>query len=281
MSNPNVRILSVEGLENRRLLAGDVHAELVDGNLRVAGDAQGNEFAIHRGPDPGQVVVAGRAGTTINGGPSVTFSDVTGRVLVRAGAGDDSILVRDLTAPDGLRIESGPGDDRVALQEVSARRLSVDSGLGDDVVRLNKVRAGEAVLLTGVGNDRVEIHASRFRERLSLGTGAGDDHVVMAEVTSDTMSLMTGDGEDRVNVRGSRIADASFVHLGDGHDRLVVQDSVWHGPARWLGGGGRDSLTLGADNVFHRRLFASFERLGTQEPDVPDAMATDIASALV
>ena len=67
------RILGLEQLERREVLAGNVAASLRGGDLFLNGDNLANDISITR-IGPNSVTIAGN-GTTVNGQAAVTFNN--------------------------------------------------------------------------------------------------------------------------------------------------------------------------------------------------------------
>src|SRR5262245_23973216 len=79
---------SVETLEGRLLLNGDVTASLQNGNVSVAGDTEANEILISQ-PSPGTIHIEGLEGTTVNGQASVDLPGVTGGLTILMDQGNE------------------------------------------------------------------------------------------------------------------------------------------------------------------------------------------------
>jgi len=91
------RNLFLEGLESRQLLAGDILASVVNGQLRISGDAADNGILLRSAAGGGVEVVGTSTGglaTTINGGTSsfITTKALKG-VSINLGGGNDSLAV--------------------------------------------------------------------------------------------------------------------------------------------------------------------------------------------
>ncbi len=97
--------LRLESLEARRLLAGNVGVDVVEGNLLIRGDRLSNGIEVRQLQDgSGAFVIRGLISedgevTTVNGEASVTVDGVTGNVQARMGAGDDVLYVHDADLP--------------------------------------------------------------------------------------------------------------------------------------------------------------------------------------
>ncbi len=85
--------LRIECLESRMPLAGNVTAGLNRGGLVINGDNGDNSVTVTPGP-AGQYVVAGAAGTTINGQASQTFSGAVRGLAVQLRGGSDSLTLK-------------------------------------------------------------------------------------------------------------------------------------------------------------------------------------------
>ena len=105
--------LGVEALESRRLLAGNVTADVVNGDLLIGGDQQSNLIELRPSQDGiAAIEVVGLAGedgevTTINGEASFTATGVTGDVVAAMRRGDDLIYVHDVDLPGDLNVRTG------------------------------------------------------------------------------------------------------------------------------------------------------------------------------
>lgn len=172
---------AVEPLELRRLLT----ASVVDGVLYVEGTDAGEQITVRGGDDsPMLEVTVGAEQTTV-------LSTGVRQIVVRAGAGDDSVVVN-LLLPGQGRLSSG------GVSMTWTGRLTVEGGDGNDGVEAST--SVGALLLGGAGDDRLTGGGSRDvlrggpgNDRLfggggrdGLWGGAGDDH------------LDGGEGRDRV-----------------------------------------------------------------------------------
>ncbi|HYE21509.1 MAG TPA: hypothetical protein VEA69_23885 [Tepidisphaeraceae bacterium] len=169
----------VQPLESRTLLAGNVTAVLVGGDLVLTGDAARNRVLITTGQDrDAQVRVVGLDDdTTINGEFDAAFSGVTGAVRVALGSGADSVAVRDLTLVRPILINTGRGGDTVSFQNATLGGVDAMCGTGDDTVTALDSAFARTALALGDGDDLALLHASAFDARLSVDGGLGDDSV--------------------------------------------------------------------------------------------------------
>lgn len=257
--------LSPEALESRVVLAGDVAVHVVDGNLMVEGDAEGNRIAIASGDLPGVVFVAGIANdmgdvTTINGQEGrVRFEGVVRGVRIGMGDGDDAVHILHLGVRGDVVARLGAGNDRLAIGAPMSPNpdpnqpplglrtggsLIVESGDGDDAVRLDRVLA---------------------REAIRVMAGAGDDAVSVAHVKARFLGIASGDGNDNVRVVDTAVVELA-VELGAGDDRLEIGNATAQHGARLNGGLGEDTIANLGGNRFRRLAIIGFEH---REPVTP------------
>jgi hypothetical protein len=123
------------------MLAGNVTAELIDGDLIVTGDGLTNRIALH---GPGSLsAVRGESDaqgpTSINGVPNGSFDldALAGDVVVRMGDGNDTVFFGG-AFPGAMMIEGGAGNDSVWSfgGASTAKDLIVDAGPGANRIDL-------------------------------------------------------------------------------------------------------------------------------------------------
>src|SRR6185436_14885785 len=110
-----------ESPEDRRLLAGDVTAQIKNGDLVITG------------------VDAGGSATNVNGtaNGTVTLSGFTDDLKIKMKGGDDVVTIHDLTVPDKIDIDLGKGDDTLTLTSVTASdEADIDGDKGDDNITI-------------------------------------------------------------------------------------------------------------------------------------------------
>ncbi len=105
------RGLRYESLEKREVLAGNVTAAIVGGNLVISGDDNHNNIEIVGTGVPGEFRVIGldlAGATLINGaaGPA-TFRGVMGGILINARGGNDLVAAHSLTTFGDLNVQGG------------------------------------------------------------------------------------------------------------------------------------------------------------------------------
>src|SRR5262249_3150905 len=107
------RSCKFESLEQRNLLAGDVTASIVHGDLVIKGDDLANGITITAGTNAGTVVItgvdAGGSSTTVNGtaNGTVTLSGFTDDLKINMNGGDDTVSITELDVPGKVKIKGG------------------------------------------------------------------------------------------------------------------------------------------------------------------------------
>lgn len=229
------RRLAVESLENRRMMAGDVHAFVSQGTLFIneaAGHGGGAQNVLVSQLPDGKIQLTGRtspvnlAGSLINGGRSVVFSGVN-NIQANLGGG-----------PDNIVFETSDAFARILSAVVNTTGASTAND--DDVVVFNNFKVVHKVdVATGAGNDDVQIAKLTNSGEVHVKTGSGDDKVRMKDSTvgvnensllwfdlgggNDTLLLGTGPADFYAPVKGFNLR----VDARDGADRVVLQDQFF------------------------------------------------------
>lgn len=206
----------IEPLERRVFLSGNVTAKVVNSHLYLFGDSAANAVEI-RGETldaKALMITAGDDDTTINGllEPAF-FSGFTGHVIVRLGAGNDSLHITNADLPKDLRVELEAGFDRFSSgAAIIHRGLRISGGDGNDQVlpsNLRVLRASE--IFGGDGNDTIILAGDRFGQGLRIEAGAGDDLVDQFQtMIAGGLVVDSGDGNDVVNGSGAITASYDF-----------------------------------------------------------------------
>lgn len=231
------RPLAAESLERRCLLAGNVTATFINGNLQLFGDVKNNALEIRAvGED---LLVQGLDTTRINGQAEVVF---TGGALVlndlRAvmGKGHDRLLISDLAVAGNVQLGQGQvdtlfdaGNDQIVLENVLiGGDLRVNAGAGADCVTLDLVAVLETTELRGGGgSDKLRIIDSALTQ-LTLDSGSGNDQVAIDDsVIGSGASIRLGVGDDTLCILGdSVLARGAFINGNAGRDRLKLDDDA-------------------------------------------------------
>jgi hypothetical protein len=175
--------------------AGNVQAQLENGDLIISGDDRDNNIIVIQ-ECCRTVIVNGRADTTINGSTSRFDTEVTHDIIIRLNGGSDFVRVEVVPGVGGitndLRIHSGHGNDTVELLGVTVQNDTVlDMGDGDDVIFIDGVQEPNGYQRSdftdkfsvdaGSGRDLLEFHHAIFRGEVDVKMGSGIDGVCNTE----------------------------------------------------------------------------------------------------
>lgn len=230
-NRPSAHRLGFESLEGRLLMAGNVTASVVGGDLILTGDSQDNSAQIVQVMQGGQPIagsyfVFGSNGTTISGGQS--FTNVNDDIKINMHGGSDRIVLgngsnnANFIVPDDLEIDMGDGDDTVVLNRISVRDdATIRTGVGADNVNISASIGGLAGVNSGDNN-------------LTIDTGNNADAVFMQNTfvrRNLTINTGTDNSVDSVSLFRMNIGDDAIINTGDGADnvmlfRVVVTDDL-------------------------------------------------------
>jgi Ca2+-binding RTX toxin-like protein len=205
--------LSVESLEDRRLLAVTANFSATDGTLSIFGDSTNNTVEVSR-TVAGDILVNGGAVNVLGETPTVANTAV---IQVFGLGGDDFLTLNEANgALPRAKLFGGTGNDTLIG---GSRGDQLYGQLGDDDLR---GQGGVDFLFGGAGNDE-------------LTAGAGNDQV-FGETGDDLMVWNPGDGSDRVEGRAGR-------------DALILNGSNAAEAFAFSSNGNRLRLTRDIDNI--------------------------------
>jgi hypothetical protein len=281
MSNFNKRNrFHMERLEDRQMMAADIHAFLDNGTLFIQeaansiGGAQELEIAYVNG---NKVRVTAAQGTLINGKSSVLFETINGLDIdAKLGGGKDVVHV---TGPGSsllgvVKIDTSdpafsPNDeDVVTARNLTIAQLDITTGSGHDVVEVVNtkvngdfnlgnlnIRAG--INTPGVFSDQdvVIVAGTDVRREMSVLTGASNDRVILKNVDvgnlADDLLWVDLGAQDDVLEIGSGLNDitpvtgkALRVDARDGNDRVAMADVFFNAGIAVQLGAGEDVLNM-------------------------------------
>ncbi|HEX8340413.1 MAG TPA: Ig-like domain-containing protein [Tepidisphaeraceae bacterium] len=284
-----------ETLESRVLLAGNVTATFLNGNLIVAGDVAANDITLDQtGLKSHQLRVSGASGTTVNGqAGSVVVSGVKGDVSIRMALGADNVTVRDAQFPQNLGFSQG-GRDVLTIDNVAVAR---DLGFrnSSSVLPVNTTITRTTVgknlgLTTGDGGQLISLEAVEVTGATVIRTAKRYDVLTINDSTfHGTVNLQTNAGNDRVLIEAggnpagprTRFMAAVSIALDNGDDTLQLgqtaqagRSSDFLGTTRFNGGAGTDTLSRHNAGFSSKPLIENFENVfpGT------DAVAPTVSS---
>jgi hypothetical protein len=283
MSNFNKRNrFHMERLEDRQMMAGDIHAFLNNGTLFIheaansIGGAQELEIAYVNG---NKVRVTAAQGMLINGKSSVLFETINGLDIdAKLGGGKDVVHV---TGPGAVGSVQGvvkidtadpafsPNDeDVVTARNLTIAQLDITTGSGHDVVEVANtnvngelglgnlnIRAGINTLGVFSDQDTVVVGLTHVQHDMSLLTGASNDRVILknvdvGKVDGDLLWVDLGAQDDVLDL-GSGLNDftpvtgiALRVDARDGNDRVAMADVFFNAGIAVQLGAGEDVLNM-------------------------------------
>jgi hypothetical protein len=225
--------LSMEQLEDRQMMAGDVTAFLSSGNLYIseaAGQYGGANAVQVSQLSNGIIRVKGlqnqAGGTTLVDGYSYRDFNVSGNLIMNLNGGSDTVLIgrdapvtrfNDIIVNAQSPISGDPDTDSINIERVTTRgAIQVNTGTGTDYVNLYNTTVGDGV---GAYDDL----------KINTGDGAYAFVNINNVTTKGLLDVRTGNGVDSINFHGSRIGD------GVGIDNLNVST-----------GAGADTITFNA-----------------------------------
>ena len=194
----------MERLEERRLLAGNVTAEVIRGTLWIRGDGAANDLRVGYLQSP-PLQVEG-INTTINGKSDPFVPDGFSAIRIVLGDGDDRLEMNFIEVLGDVLVRAGKGDDTIFATTVNARQFILDTREGRD-----------SVIVKATGS-------SQGGGTLSVNTGSSDDFVFLEELYQKKVIVDTEQGNNKVLVRDVR--NARPVLKSTGGDQISSQDFV-------------------------------------------------------
>jgi cyclophilin family peptidyl-prolyl cis-trans isomerase len=280
-----------EALESRTLLAGNVVADLIDGNLKLTGDAAANTIEIT--VDGDDVVVRGLDGTTVNGsadgfviraGSTIFGGDVDvalaqstdtflisgpvtidGDVCVYDSSGSGRLGITDATIGGDVRVHSSKSADTISLLNAELDGdLILHLDRGRNFVSLDDTTvAGEMSVWTGKQADFVVLQGSTVGGLLAV-TGRRNDEIILRDSTIDgDFAAFTGSERDFVLMEDSSVTGDTQLWLECDGDTIVTQGTVEFGGYFFAGGilGHNDAIELSdGTTIDGKRVIVGFER---------------------
>jgi Ca2+-binding RTX toxin-like protein len=271
-----------QALEKRQLLA--VTAVFDDGTLAVTGNGEADSINVTVSPgglSSNGLVTVKSSGTVIYN--SSTGGDMVELIRIRAGAGNDFILVGNNEGIMDIVIEGQEGDDVIyassfhvkgatirggdGADEVHAqvaiggsRGCVIDGDGGNDKMLVKDALGAPSTIRGGAGDDSISVTSEPMAERGHTVSGGTGNDTLRGGVENDKLAgndgndiVVGGDGEDLLT--GGEGHDRLYGNAGDdsllggaGHDYLFGGD----GEDLYEGAGGRDSVAgeTGDDSVF-------------------------------
>ena len=227
------RRLTLDVLESRRLLAGDVTAAYDDvtDTLTITGDANANGVEIVAGPNPGEYLVQG---TDVSGVTKVvgdTFiHDPISAVVIDLMAGSDEF--------------SFAGADAANQLEITGSVTITDPSGNNEFEIINTRVTGDVTVTGGTDEDSLQIGGSTIIGDTAFTGGTGQSTVIIEDgsILDGDLQVTNGGADDGVFVYGAEIDGNFVVNNGDGNNTVVL--GLNESPVV----GGEIEITQGADN---------------------------------
>jgi hypothetical protein len=251
---------SFERLETRQLMAGNVTAAVVGGNLTITGDNTANVVTMQEVGDTGQwKITLGERTWADNHVKSFVTDPVTGGITVDLGGGGDTLIVKNGSVAHNLTVMMGDGDDTTTLQNLDIGTfLHYEGGSGNDHLTVGNVHVSDPTFafFSSIdmedGNDTAKIHNFTDQD-LELTTGSGNDHLTMTGCTFvggpfQRLNIDTGDGNDTTTLKNDTTGPLS-VDAGTGKNAMHISDctadsaTLLNGGTGSLSGSGNDFTT--------------------------------------
>lgn len=260
-------------------MANNVQVAIEGSLLTVFGDNLGNSVLVEETVDG--IVITGRAGTTVNGLPSVTFPGaVLNAAEIRMEGGNDTVMLSGLAIANDLYVSLGEGND--VLENSSAfmvgANMTVEAGAGTDRVSPNNamvfqdmfVDGGLGGLQASITNstleksltlisdeaaDSVSVSNTAIAEFLLIESKGGNDTVSVTAVNAFGLMVSSDAGADSVTLSGVSTMEDVGVFTGVGND-IVSMTSVGSGKAITVSvDGGNDSVTATSVTATYDAVF--------------------------
>ena len=234
---------SIEPLEDRILLSGNVLVSVIGDALFLNGDGESNSLELST--QNNALVVQGNNQTTINGTNApfeFALEDSPQTLIVFADSGDDQIELNGVVAPNLNVIVFGQqGDDQIRSSDSEIRKLTFFGGDGNDQVGLASLTAGRIGIYGGRGADQVALENTNT-DSLTVATHSGDDAIIIEDSETERLALRAGTGDDRLLIENNQVGK-SILRLGSGDDFASINENQLNKAVVW-GNGGADTISV-------------------------------------
>lgn len=253
--------ISVEHLEDRALLAGNVVASLTGTHLTVFGDTADNSIEIT--VINNEVQLRGLSNTTINGGTAVfvvaaNTDTVTGNILISLGSGNDtSVFSRNVKLNGAVNVHGGDGNDSLNSNGATTNgHIAFWGGNGNDTFSLQDSTAHKSLYVYGdAGNDLISLNNLTINGPVMVKGSTGDDGVSLNNVTGPgSVKIKTGAGDDDVTIRNSNLSGTVKVTTRRDQDNVMLEGNTFGGRVAINLGRNNDSVDVRGTNTFNGRF---------------------------
>jgi len=250
---------SIQVLENRALLAGNVLASLSGSHLSVTGDAVDNSVEVTVVNN--QVVLRGLSNTTINGSTALfviaaNTDTAPGNITIQTGAGNDTVIFsRNVKVSGSTWLDGGAGNDALSASGATFRQtVSIYGRAGNDTISIQNATTEGLLRIKGnSGNDLVSLTNLTANGEIRIEGNTGTDGVSFNNVTANSsIKINMGAGNDDIVIRGSTLNGALRVRTKQDSDMLLMDGNTVGGPVALNMGRTSDSVQLRNTNTFNR-----------------------------
>ncbi|HUQ71335.1 MAG TPA: hypothetical protein VM165_17535, partial [Planctomycetaceae bacterium] len=222
-----IRRLTVESLEDRSLMAGNLTVSVVDGSLVISGDDEANGFVIEQaGQNAFRIRTNSLGGenTLMNGSADTdqTFFGVTDDINIALKGGPDQVGVgvkfsSPLQIPRNLNVDGGSAADSVLINAA----VGASGRGGYAILRSAKLQVDHAA----VPKDFVAKVIDQLDAYKTMSVGGNvfisgtetDDTYVLDGIKANNLSVETFAGRDQVRVSQQPLLRGDVdIDLGDG-----------------------------------------------------------------
>jgi hypothetical protein len=255
-----------ERLEQRCLLAGDITAAVIDGDLVITGDGGDNYLKITATANPGEFTLeaydpVSGLDSTLNGvhRGTETFSGVTDSIQSSWGAGYDTLIIgggpNSIYIAGALVIDFGPGISNLQLSMegngvVSMAREFVVTHPGpeDGIFFVSDLIVGTSLIYTGgpgLESAKLSDVIAGRDVVLNLGQGILDGRVDNTYIAgSFLLAANTAPANNYFFIDRLTVTRDAAILTGDGSDALFINQMRVYGNLFIDAGGGNDGYTL-------------------------------------
>jgi len=236
--------------------AGNVTVVHKGASLQIVGDAANNDIDLSQ-TVPGELVITGDSGTTVNGQPSETVAGLTGNVIIKLRDGNDRVAALGVVAfPKSLKIDLGdaPTTQFVFLNGVQVERnLIVVGKNGNEMISIaphigtltNPTVGGVLAFRLGGGINSAGLDSIQVGKNLVYAGRAGMDSLII-RTHGDTLTAPVIEGSLRIALGGgaSNSALVQSAQIGrnlvftskEGEDTIQVTEHHLTGTIPTIGG---------------------------------------------
>ena len=249
---------SIQVLENRALLAGNVLASLSGSHLSVTGDAVDNSVEVTVVDN--QVVLRGLSNTSINGSTALfviaaNTDTAPGNITIQTGAGNDSVIFSGNVKVSGTTwLDGGIGNDTLSVDGATFRQeFNIFGRAGNDTISVQNATTEGLLRIKGKsGDDQIRLTNVTANGEIRIEGNKGVDSVSFDNVTANSsIKINTGTGNDTINVKGATLNGGLRIRTKQGTDTLIMDGNTVRGQVAANMGRDSDSVQLLNTNTFH------------------------------